>query len=186
MRKLYAVLELPFMPNWSHVLARTPSWVFALFVSLLAVGIRQMRDRQVSLGRLTVMPLAMVTFSLYGVGSDFGVRPIPIAAWATTVLFVMCLMLRWSAPVAVVDTETGLVHVPGSAIPLVLMMAIFALRYIAAVALTMKPELREESLAGAALYGALTGLFAGRDLGLVRRHVLRAPADARKSLGGQS
>lgn len=142
-----------------HIVADTPRWVFALFFLLLAFGLRQLRDRQVTPARLTAMPIAMATFSLYGVISDFGMQATTLVAWAAGALLVL-LTLKKPPPQA---AATDLIRVPGSVAPLALMMAIFALKYIVAVTLIMQPALRQDllfTLAGAALYG----LFAGRAL----------------------
>ncbi len=55
----------------TQILTHTPLWVFALFFGLVYLGYLQSRTRQVSRGRLIVLPLAMLAWSLYSVWSTF-------------------------------------------------------------------------------------------------------------------
>ena len=48
------------------ILRQTPGWVWLLLAGLIALGISQWRTRQASLTRVTVLPIAMVAFSLLG------------------------------------------------------------------------------------------------------------------------
>jgi hypothetical protein len=145
-----------------HLLVNTPRWVFALFFVLLALGLRQLSDRQASAARKSALPIAMVALSYYGLQSDFGVQPSTLAAWGAGALF---MLGRSPLPAARYDAASGTFRVPGSAAPLALMLTVFAVKYAVAVALIMQPALRKDllwNLAGAALYGAFSGLFAGR------------------------
>ena len=59
---------------------------------------------------------------------------------------------------------------PGSVVPLLLIMGIFLTKYAVGVATAMQPALRAEvafAMPVAVLYGVFSGLFAGRTLGLV-------------------
>ena len=69
------------------------------------------------------------------------------------------------------DSTRQTFHVPGSALPLVLMLSIFTLKYALGVAIAMRPELAKYpalALPCAALLGACSGLFAGRTLRWLR------------------
>jgi hypothetical protein len=70
----------------------------------------------------------------------------------------------WSA-------ERGLLHVPGSWLPMVLILALFAIKYTVGVSLAMHPALAHEPLfaGGFSLaYGLFSGLFAAKGLSLRR------------------
>ena len=158
------------MTTLAHILAGTPRWVFAVLLLLLAVGLRQLRDRQVTPLRLIAMPVTMAVLSVHGLTADFGVRPLLLVVWGASASIVLYAMVQRTPPAAAgFDTLTGLVTVPGSALPLLLMLALFSLKYAVGVALAMQPALREAlpwTLLGAALYGVFTALFAGRALRL--------------------
>ena len=59
-----------------EILQRTPPWVFVLFFALLALGYFQSRSRTVSRRRVSILPVAMIVLSLYGVFSAFGIAPV--------------------------------------------------------------------------------------------------------------
>jgi hypothetical protein len=62
-------------------------------------------------------------------------------------------------------------QLPGSWLPMALIVVIFSLRYVFAVAQALNPELRgllAVQAPAAAAFGALTGLFMGRALGLLK------------------
>ena len=61
------------MPLFIEILKRTPPWVFALFLVLLALGCIQSRNRTVGRRRLLLLSIAMLTLSYYGVVAAFGV-----------------------------------------------------------------------------------------------------------------
>ena len=46
----------------TQILTHTPLWVFGLFFGLVYLGYLQSRTRQVSRGRLIVLPLAMLAW----------------------------------------------------------------------------------------------------------------------------
>lgn len=56
------------------ILRSTPAWVWGLLAALVALGSTQLRDRSASLVRVSVTPVAMTLFSLYGALSAFGAR----------------------------------------------------------------------------------------------------------------
>jgi hypothetical protein len=72
-------------------------------------------------------------------------------------------------------------HLPGNALPLLTILAIFFLKYAVGVELAMQPELRHSAsftLTLAVLYGALNGLFALRPLKLWQLARQQAPVSA--------
>ena len=165
------------MTTLLQILRNTPTWVFALFLLLLVLGLRQMRDAQVHPTRFAIMPLAMGGLSFHGVVSAFGFQPAPLSAWLAGAAITSIVLLRTPLSTgARYDAATHTLHLPGSAAPLALMMAIFFTRYAVSVALALHPALRHQTsvaLAAAALYGSFSGLLAGQAL-RVGRHVLHA------------
>ena len=151
-----------------QVLKGTPTWVFALFLALLAIGFAQSRPRSVSLVRLSLLPGAFIAFSLYGVIAAFGAQPVELAAWAAGIATaVLAGRMLGSKPKARWDAAAGRFDVPGSWAPLALMMAVFFTRYAIAASMAMRPGLAREAAfaAGASLvYGLLSGTFLARAL----------------------
>lgn len=156
---------------------RTPVWVWGLLAALLALGASQMRQRTVGLGRVFTLPLGMAAFSIFSLAAAFGsTTPAPglAAAWvlACTSFMGLGLWLRPQAPAAArYHAATRHFALPGSAVPLLLITALFFTRYGVNVELALQPALARDTgfaLQVAALYGAFSGLFALRTARLWR------------------
>lgn len=150
------------------VLRQTPLWVWGLLVALLALGASQLRERSASLARVSLMPLAMTLFSVSGTVSAFGATPhlaLAVSAWLIAAVLAFALVARGRADGARYDPARRLYRLPGSAVPLGLIVGIFLVKYVVGVDLTMAPQLVRDTpyvLCVAALYGAFTGVFMGR------------------------
>jgi hypothetical protein len=110
-----------------QIFSNTPAWVFVLFIVLLAFGIMQTRTRSVRRFPALLLPTGRIVLSLAGINSSFGLTPVPLAAWA--------IALAISAVVGYAlfrdrrvefDTTEQKFFVPGSWMPLVVIMAIFS------------------------------------------------------------
>jgi uncharacterized membrane protein len=159
-------------PIIGQILAGTPVWVWGLLVGLVALGLSQTRARKASLTRVVTLPVAMGGLSLYGTVSAFGSAPTVLLPWALAMGTVLAISLRQSAPAAARYNATRReFDLPGSWVPMVLILGIFLTKYAVGVATAMQPALRAEvafALPVAVLYGVFSGLFAGRTLGLLR------------------
>ncbi|HWH84007.1 MAG TPA: DUF6622 family protein [Burkholderiaceae bacterium] len=159
----------------------TPAWVWGLFTALIALGLAQTREREMSLARVTLLPLAMLALSASGVLNAFGHAPWAVGGWLAGLAAALRLGGPWLATRgAVWRTSTGRLLVPGSWLPLALIVLLFALKYAAGASLALHPDLAADArFAGAfALgYGVFSGLFLARALGL-RRLATAAPVVA--------
>lgn len=151
------------------VLKGTPTWVWGLLTALLALGLSQVRTREVSLARTTVLPVAMGGLSLLGTASAFGNSPTlvwVVLAWAVCATLMAALVGRRPAAHGTrFDAGERSFIVPGSWVPMALIAGIFMTKYIVGVDLAMQPSLAGDgsySLLIGALYGLFTGTFAGR------------------------
>lgn len=167
------------------VLRGTPLWVWGLLAGLLALGISQLRDRTASLARVSLLPLAMTLFSVSGTASALGGSPhraMALAAWliAAALAFAVALLARGRGAAAQYDPARRLFLLPGSVVPLLLIVGIFLVKYVVGVDLAMAPQLVQEApyvLTVAALYGAFTGVFVGRASRLWHLWLRRAHLD---------
>jgi hypothetical protein len=174
------------LSGFGQILAHTPTWVFGLFAALLVLGLKQLSPSRPGLRRVVVMPLAMTGLSIYGTVSAFGATPAVLLAWLLAAAVTALAVLRRSgAPAVTYDAASQRFAVPGSAVPLALMMGIFFLKYAVGVALAMHPALRQDPMLTVlvgALYGGFSGVFAARAWRLVRvalrQHGLPATATA--------
>jgi len=147
-------------------------WVFGLFFGLIYIGYLQSKTRLVSRHRLAVLPIAMLCLSFLGVWSSFGPKLTAFAPWACALLGVVAFSLM-SGPSrsAVYSRESGLFTVPGSWIPLALMMCIFFTKYMVAVARALNPG-TSNSIAliavACTICGLCSGIFFARALRVAR------------------
>lgn len=159
-----------------EVLVRTPAWVYGLFVLLVAFGLMQSRTSKVGIARAAVLPAAMLFLSAYGAVSVFGVVPAVAAAWfagLATAVMVGQTVLTWPSGL-VRDAESQAITVPGSWVPLALMMAIFFTKFGVNVALAFSPALKTSPsfwVPVCIAYGLFGGLFLSRGM-----KILRVPA----------
>jgi hypothetical protein len=165
----------------AQILLRTPTWVYVLFVALAALGLLQTRTRTVSGARLAVLPVALGAFSVYGVYADFGPQPAAVAGWGTGMVLAFMLNGVLKQPRGVRYDPAGRVFLmPGSWIPLALMMTMFFTRYAVTVAIATDPARAAAPAFVAATclaYGLLSGTFFARAL-QCRSVALRATAPA--------
>ena len=157
------------------VLKNTPVWVWGLLATLLALGLSQLHTRSVSALRMTLMPVAMTGLSLWGTVSAFGGSPLfgfVVLAWLASAAATLCLIAPQSPPAGTrYDAASRSFTVPGSWLPLALIVGIFLTRYTVGVDLAMQPQLARDgqyTLLIGALYGLFSGAFAGRSARLWR------------------
>ncbi|HEY8069670.1 MAG TPA: DUF6622 family protein [Burkholderiales bacterium] len=155
-----------------QILQRTPPWVGLLFLVLIGLGVMQSRTRSLPRTRVFVFPAVMLGLSLFGVWSSFGAAPISLTAWGGGILLAILLNRILGLPAGVAYSPASRrFTVPGSWLPLALMMAIFFTRYAITVTIAISPLLREAAMfAGAVslVYGLASGTFFARALHIVR------------------
>lgn len=161
------------------IVRHTPPWVGLLLAALIALGLSQWRERRASLARVTVLPVAMVALSLLGLMGDFGQHGALMTALGSWLAgFVLVLLLsRLRAPAGTrFDAHDARLHLPASPWPLLLILAIFVLKYAVGIELVMQPQAASQTnfvFCVAGVYGILSGVFATRTAALwrlARRH----------------
>jgi hypothetical protein len=149
-----------------QILRHTPEWVYAVFLGLIVLGLIQSRPREVAPLMVAILPVALGVFSLTRVLSAFGPEPLALAAWAAGTAAALLVNRALKQPAgAHWSTASGTFHVPGSWVPLALMMAVFFARYALAVSQVMTPELAHSAGFAAAAsfgFGLLSGIFLAR------------------------
>ncbi|OJX06382.1 MAG: hypothetical protein BGO72_10690 [Burkholderiales bacterium 70-64] len=155
-----------------QILMGTPKWVFGLFLALLWLGVSQRLDREVAPWRAAAMPAAMLGLSGWGVASAFGASLLGLSCWAAAGVLAFALVMRRALPARVrYDAASRRFVVPGSWVPLALIMGIFFTKYAVGVSLAFHPELARQAAFAAAvctLYGVFSGVFAARAARLLR------------------
>jgi hypothetical protein len=155
-----------------QILQNTPSYVFAIFVALLFMGGQQLFTRTVTLRRVSIMAAVMTGLSLYGTYSAFSHQPLVMVAWIAAAAASFFVVLSRPVPAGTTyDSWQQRFHMPGSVVPLALMMGIFFTKYVVGVSLVMHPELAHNlnaALIVGAAYGAFSGMFVARSARLWR------------------
>lgn len=159
----------------AEVVRHTPPWVAGLLAALVALGLSAVRDRNVHIGSLVLMPLAMLGLALWGVQSAFGGTGQLVALLALWLLgygAVAAIGLRLAAPAGTrYDPASRRFRLPGSWAPMVLILAVFLMKYVIGVQLAMEPALATQAgfaLVVTGLYGVLSGVFTARTLRVLR------------------
>ena len=149
-----------------QIIGHTPLWVWALLLTLVWLGYAQVRERRVSRARLLFVPIVLIAWSLSAVVGSFGADWAAMSIWAACTAVAAWLSAVRPPPAgARFDPEARLIVIPGSWIPLVLILGIFVTHYAVNVALAMQHELIVDTgfRAGvSAAYGLLGGMILGR------------------------
>ena len=153
-----------------QIITHTPIWVWAIFVLLLWLGFKQSLPSTPGLKRITLIPLAMLGLSLYGLVSVFGSASVLLLAWGCSAVLAATLVARQPVQQGTqYNSWTKRFELPGSWVPLVLMMSIFMTKYGVGITAVMRPDLLHSAVLSYSIctvYGVCSGVFAGRALRL--------------------
>lgn len=168
----------------ADIVRSTPRWVAVLLGFLIYLGLSASRTRRLPALQLAAVPLAMTALALWGVLSAFGDSDrllIWLAVWL--VGYALALAATWSqrAPEGTrYDAASRRFELPGSWVPMALILAVFLMKYGVGVQLAMEPTLAQHTgfaFTITAIYGALSGIFATRTLRVLRLgHSAKEPA----------
>ncbi len=164
------------------VFSNTPLWVWAILAALLALGFKQARVHVVGRTRLLLQPLVLGSLSVVAANSAFGLQPITAGGWLLGAAAGVLLNRVLGLPRRVQALPDGQFAIGGSWAPMVLLMAIFWLRYTVAVSLVVAPALRANTLfalVACALYGLASGVFGARAWRVLQTTTTPAPAGHR-------
>lgn len=164
------------------MLAHVPTWVYGLFALLLALGLLFTRARAVHPVVPTLMAVGFGCYSLYGVISSFGAAPTTVASWAIGMAVSAFLGRPYFGPRELSRVAgSPKVLVPGSWLPLALMMGIYAVKFFVGVVRGARLPIGTEEWFGPGVclvLGLLSGGFTARGLN-VRRYVRATAAEVK-------
>jgi hypothetical protein len=150
----------------SEIFSRTPVWVGGILMVILYFGIQQSKQRTVPKRRLVILPMVMMGLSLSGIWSAFGGNLFGLAGWfaALALVFIVNQPLKPNEQVTF-SPATKKFSVPGSWLPLCLMMAIFIAKYVVAILLGYNSTLKQSMafiFSVSFVYGFLSSIFFAR------------------------
>ena len=153
-----------------QILSRTPPWVWLMLAALLALGLSQLRTRRVTPAQLLILPAVLLALGLWTMAPGFAALPLVGVLWLTALVGAAQLGRRLQPPRGAVWLASDKrLQLPGSVVPLTIIVAIFALRYAAGVAQALHPDWRTLATVQAPMalvFGGLSGLLLGRALAL--------------------
>ena len=154
-----------------QILTHTPLWVWAVLAFLLYRGLLASVDREIALKRVFVIPVVMFALALQGIVSGFAAVPAAAPVWFACMLAGTALAwLAFDRGSVRIDPLRRVISQRGSWTPLLLMTAIFCIKYAVGVALSLQPGLAQHLWFAAsvcALYGLFNGIFFGQALRIV-------------------
>lgn len=149
-----------------QILQHTPIWVFGLFIGLVFLGYTQTKTRLLSVKRLIIFPIIMLCLSALGIASSFGVHLLSFAIWLCGIALAFVINYWIASPRgAQYLTDERVFSVPGSWLPMVLIMVIFFTKYVVGVLLALHPETvhaRTFVVSACLLFGLSSGFFFAR------------------------
>ena len=148
-----------------QILTHTPVYVWAILALLVYRGVVAMRERDMAVRKLFIIPVIMLALSLQDIVAKFGAAFLPLSAWACGAAVMMLLVWKFSKAGVGAGAAPGSVRVYGSWVPLAMMMAIFFTKYATAVTLVVQPHASHNALFATgvcALFGVFSGYFLGR------------------------
>jgi hypothetical protein len=160
-----------------QILIHTPIWVFPLFAYLVWLGIKAMRPRTVTIWRSLIVPAVFIVWGLSRLFSRQQDVMWPLVAWLAAAAILLVVGLLTARPIEL-DHTTGEIRRPGSAIPLIRNITVFALQYTVAVIAAVDPhDATTAAIVGRAISGGTTGYFLGRTIAMLRQYWKQRRAD---------
>jgi hypothetical protein len=143
------------------ILQHTPLWAFAVFVLLIVFGLQARQPRHVAIWRMVIVPAVFIGWGIVSLATR-NVSAVLILDWLVAAGIGAGLGWGTTRIEGVHFDGQGGVHLPGSTLPLMRNMAIFAIKYAFAVAVAISPSQRQNIIFwDIAISGASAGYFLG-------------------------
>jgi hypothetical protein len=165
-----------------QILIHTPIWVFPLFAYLVWLGIKAMRPRTVTIWRSLIVPAVFIIWGLSRLVSRQQDVMWPLVSWLAAAAVLLVVGLLTARPFEL-DHTTGEIKRPGSWVPLIRNVTVFALQYTVAVIAAVGPhDATTAAIAGRLISGGTTGYFLGRTIALLRQYWKQRKEDIKAGL----
>jgi len=140
------------------ILKGTPTWVYILLFFLIYKGIKALKPNVMKLKKLLILPVVFFILSLHRVSNPY-----------YYILFLICgLLVGWLLYKNIkikADKTNNLIALPGSALPIVLILIAFAKGYYFGYESAVHPEYLKQHwfiLLSLITSGFFSGIFIGR------------------------
>lgn len=171
------------MPSLFAILHNTPWWAFALFALLVARGVSALRTRSVPVARVLIVPAVFFAWGIASLVTRSAGSPVLAADWFACAAAGLAIGWQTTRLDGVqIDRASGRVTLPGSVVPMVRNLSIFAVKYALGVATALAPAWRGDI----ALWSiGVSGLSAGYFAAWVLRLTLRYRDAGRQAVAAQ-
>lgn len=156
-----------------NILTGTPLWVWGLLIFLIALGINALKDREMGVIRLFLLPLIFLFLG----GSDV-INKLAFPLWGAISMLAGLMIgigvgwLLWrTTPRLKIKEGTDLIIRPGTPLTLIFILIAFVIKFTLIVFLSVKPDLKHAfdfNLLFGLLNGFTDGVFWGGTLNLYR------------------
>ncbi len=149
-----------------QALKSTPIWVYLLFFYCIFIGVISRKDGVVSIYKMLIMPIVFTYMSVETLYLKFGIHYLSVGTFVVALMLGLFMgLLQAKLQGVSVDKEKKLVAIPGSNLPLILILIIFSSKYYFGYELDANPNIANNTTFEIALLvvsGMTAGLFAGR------------------------
>jgi len=156
-----------------EVLIHTPIWVWVLLAFIVSRGVASLRPRIVAPSRALIVPAVFLLWGLSGLIGSRGLGlDLALFAGAFVLGFFFGGALSLLTPTPRYLPETGAMAMPGSPVPLAMILVAFFAKYAGNVALAVGTDAAAHAGIATVMTlvgGGFAGLFWGRTLTLFRR-----------------
>lgn len=150
------------------ILHQVPHWVWILLLALILIGSAQAVPRRRTVRSATLIPLAMVLLSLYGVLSVFPQQAMPVLTWGIGLAISASLCNGWNMWQGIVWSGSDRrLLIPGSWLPLAVILGMFSVKFAVGMTRAMQPDLLMHTGFAALVsltYGTFSGFFLARGI----------------------
>ena len=148
------------MNEIAQAITHTPIWVFPLILLVLWLGVRNLRTRERALPSLYILPAILLIAALDNLLSNHAGLALVIPAFIFSLMIGIAIGWNLAPRDARPLPTSGRIRVPGSVVPLLIVIAAVILRYAMGYTYGRWPELRADP-ALALEFGATGALLAG-------------------------
>lgn len=145
-----------------EIIKGTPYWAWLFLAYFIYVGIQALKERVVSIFRLSLMPILFILWSIFSLYSKttFSLILYPFI-WIIGMIFGRIFMDKFAITI---DKHSKLIRLPGSIIPLILSSSFFFIKYCLGVSYALYPEFSANLLV-TGFDAIASGLFSGFSFG---------------------
>ncbi len=174
----------PGLARWPfEILIHTPWWAFAALALLIWSGIQALLPRTRAIGQVLITPSVFIVWGLASLLTRSSAAPYLLRAWLIpAAVFAALAWLTGRSSAITVDPARKLISLPGSPIPLIRSLCVFAAKYGLGVAFALAQDRRADiEFCNILVSGASAGYFSGwalRLLSIYRQRTYTNPRNA--------